>query len=70
MDILPFEELADQHYAQIRYQLEKKDTPIGPNDLLIAAQALSMGMIMVTANIEEFSRVQGLVVENWLDAPR
>jgi tRNA(fMet)-specific endonuclease VapC len=65
--ILPFEEPADQYYAQIRYQLEKIGTPIGPNDLLIAAQSLSMGMIMVTANIEEFSRVPGLAVENWLD---
>lgn len=67
VDILSFEDPADQYYAQIRYQLEKIGTPIGPNDLLIAAQALSMGMIMVTANMEEFSRVQGLVVENWLD---
>ncbi len=67
LDILPFEEPADQYYAQIRYQLEKQGTPIGPNDLLIAAQALSQGLIMVTANIEEFSRVTELVVENWLN---
>ncbi len=46
---------------------EKKGTPIGPNDLLIAAQALSQGMIMITANVEEFSRVPELLVENWLN---
>jgi tRNA(fMet)-specific endonuclease VapC len=67
LDILPFEEPADRFYAQIRLQLEKNGTPIGPNDLLIAAQALSLGMVMVTANFEEFSRVPELVVENWLN---
>ena len=41
-------------------------TPIGPNDLLIAAQALALGLTVVTANIDEFSRVPGLGVENWL----
>ncbi len=42
-------------------------TPIGPNDLLIAAQALSLGLVLVSANIKEFSRVPGLSVENWLE---
>ncbi len=70
LDILPFEEPADRHYAEIRYQLEKKGAPIGPNDLLIAAQALSQGLIMATANFEEFSRVPKLVVENWLNVKR
>jgi tRNA(fMet)-specific endonuclease VapC len=47
--------------------LEKSGTPIGPNDLLIAAQARSLGLIVVTNNAEEFRRVPGLIVENWLD---
>lgn len=43
-------------------------TPIGPNDLLIAAQALDLGLTVVTDNVDEFARVAGLRVENWLTA--
>ncbi|MCK0715548.1 type II toxin-antitoxin system VapC family toxin [Chromohalobacter sarecensis] len=66
LNVLPFEPPADRHYAQIRWQLERAGTPIGPNDVLIAAQALAEQRIMVTANVGEFSRVDGLCVENWL----
>lgn len=66
LDILPFEEPADRSYAQLRWHLEKQGTPIGPNDLLIAAQALSLGLTVITANVKEFSRVPELVVDNWL----
>ena len=54
------------HYGRIRALLEAASQPIGPNDLLIAAQAVSLGATMVTDNVREFSRVPGLVVENWL----
>ena len=50
------------HYAAIRAELEAAGTPIGPLDLLIAAQARSLGATLVTGNIDEFKRVQGLKV--------
>lgn len=64
---LPLETPIDYHYAQIRWQLEQAGTPIGPNDMLIAAQALAMDLTIVTANTKEFKRVHGLRVENWLE---
>ena len=66
IDILPMEAPADEEYARIRRHLESRGTPIGPNDLLIAAQALALDCCVVTANDREFSRVPGLRVENWL----
>ena len=53
-------------YGRLRASLESAGTPIGPNDLLIAAHALTIGATLVTANIDEFRRVSGLRVENWL----
>lgn len=67
IEILPFQEPADRHYAILRFKLEKAGTPAGPNDMLIAAQAISLGLTLVTANYKEFSQIQGLAVENWLD---
>ncbi len=64
--VLPLEKPADEQYARLRHALEKAGTPIGPNDMLIAAHALSLNLAVVTANRREFSRVAGLVVENWL----
>lgn len=66
LEILPLETPADQHYAALRHHLTQQGTPIGPNDLLIAAQALASNLTVVTANVGEFSRVPGLKVENWL----
>lgn len=66
MEIIPLEEPVDNHYAEIRNYLEKNGNPIGPNDLLISAQALALDLIVVTANMEEFTRVPGLKVENWI----
>lgn len=66
IDVLPFEALAEHHYAEIRTDLEQKGTPIGANDLLIAAHARAKTLTVVTANFSEFSRVPGLMVENWL----
>ncbi|MEM7386668.1 MAG: type II toxin-antitoxin system VapC family toxin [Verrucomicrobiota bacterium] len=62
---LPFSGDAVEHYAAIRLDLEKRGLMIGPNDLLIAATARAGCMVMVTTNDREFSRVPGLVVENW-----
>ena len=53
------------HYAEIRAALEAAGTPIGPVDLFIAAQALSLGATLVTANAGEFKRVKGLKVLAW-----
>jgi tRNA(fMet)-specific endonuclease VapC len=65
--VLPLEPGIDRHYAAIRATLEKQGTPIGANDLLIAAHARALHAVCVTANVAEFSRVSGLKVENWLD---
>jgi tRNA(fMet)-specific endonuclease VapC len=67
IETLPLEEPADRHYARLRHYLEVHGTPIGPNDMLIAAQALALDCTVITANDREFSRVPGLKVENWLD---
>ncbi len=58
---------ADAEYGRIRAELEAAGTPIGPNDMLIAAHALALKAVLVTANTGEFSRVRGLQVENWLN---
>ena len=68
LEILPLEVPADHQYAALRHHLTRQGTPIGPNDLLIAAHALANDLTIVTANVGEFSRVPGLKVENWLQA--
>ncbi len=64
--IEPFDENAAEQYGYIRSSLERKGTVIGSNDLLIAAHALSCGMTLVTNNEREFSRVEGLLIVNWV----
>jgi tRNA(fMet)-specific endonuclease VapC len=64
--IEPFESDVARVYAMIRTALEKKGTPIGAHDMLIAAHARALRAICVTANTSEFNRVPGLKVENWL----
>jgi tRNA(fMet)-specific endonuclease VapC len=66
LEVLPFETPADTKCGLLRTRLEQRGTPIGANDLLIAAQALALGCIMVTDNEREFSRVEGLRLQNWL----
>lgn len=63
--VLPLETPADRHYGAIRNELESTGSPIGHNDLLIAAHARALGATLVTSNVREFRRVPGLVVENW-----
>lgn len=64
--ILPFETPADTTYAALRSELEKQGRPIGGNDLFIAAHALTLGSVLITANESEFARIDGLICENWL----
>lgn len=64
--IEPWDENAAKHYGSIRALLKKQGTPIGNNDLLIAAHARSLGSVMVTNNVREFDRVPDLTIENWL----
>jgi len=66
MVVLPFDEPADEHYADIRATLERAGTPIGSHDMLIAAHARSRALTLVTHNLREFQRVPGLTVEDWL----
>jgi tRNA(fMet)-specific endonuclease VapC len=63
--ILPFDQTTAELAASLRVQLERLGTPIGAYDLFIAATAVSRGLILVTHNSREFSRVPGLVVEDW-----
>lgn len=66
IEILPFEEPADRAYGAIRARLEQKGQVVGGNDLLIAAQAISLGFTLVTANEREFVKLKDLRCENWL----
>jgi tRNA(fMet)-specific endonuclease VapC len=65
IETLDFDLRAAASYGRVRAQLELGGTPIGPNDMLIAAHALSRGLTVVTDNTVEFRRVKGLKVENW-----
>ena len=63
--ILPFDDAAAEEYGKVRAELEKKGTPIGPMDMLIASHAKSKNLTLVTNNTREFIRVGGLKLENW-----
>jgi tRNA(fMet)-specific endonuclease VapC len=65
MACLPFDEAAADLYGVIRAHLDRAGTPIGPNDLLIAAIVLAAGAKLVTRNVREFERVPGLAIESW-----
>jgi tRNA(fMet)-specific endonuclease VapC len=65
LELLPFGEADAREAADIRAHLRRQATPIGPYDLLIAAQARRAGAVLVTANGREFTRVPGLVVTDW-----
>lgn len=64
-ELLDFDAEAAIAYGSIRASLERKGKPIGPLDTLIAAQAVSRALVLVTNNVREFRRVPGLAVENW-----
>lgn len=63
--VLDFNQKDTEAYGKIRIDLEKKGTPIGAMDLLIASQAVSRELILVTNNESEFKRVKGIRIENW-----
>ena len=65
ISILPFDSDAAEKYGAVRADLERKGTPIGPMDMLIAGHARSRGLILVTNNTREFFRVNELEVEDW-----
>ncbi|MCX7192139.1 MAG: PIN domain-containing protein, partial [Proteobacteria bacterium] len=65
MQLLPFDSECAFHAARIRVELEAAGTPIGSHDMLIAATALRHQATLVTRNVREFSRVQGLQWLNW-----
>lgn len=67
-EIVSFDDAATTAYAVIRSQTESKGKPVGPNDLLIAATVISQKGVLVTNKLREFSRVQDLLIENWLTA--
>jgi tRNA(fMet)-specific endonuclease VapC len=64
-NILDFNQAASVEYGRIRSSLETRGRPIGPMDLLLAAQASAHGLVLVTNNEREFKRVKGLRIENW-----
>lgn len=65
LDVLPYGAKAAQHYGSIRATLEVRGQTIGVNDLHIAAHARSEGLVLVSNNLREFERVDGLQFENW-----
>lgn len=65
--IVDFDRAAAAAYGSIRTFLESEGTPIGPMDLLLAAQAVSRRLVLVTNNEREFRRVQRLRIENWIE---
>ena len=65
LEVLPFDELAAAHFGQLRAELARAGTPIGPYDQMIAGHARALGLVLVTNNVDEFKRVLGLRIENW-----
>lgn len=65
IEILDFSPRASELFGHIRADLERKGTPIGLMDMMIAAHAISSDCILVTNNLKEFNRVEGLKTENW-----
>jgi tRNA(fMet)-specific endonuclease VapC len=66
LQVLDFDGPAALHFAEIRASLERKGQSIGAYDTMIAAHARSRGLVVITGNLKEFSRVEGLRSENWL----
>lgn len=67
IQIVSFDASAAQSYGAVKADLQKRGLPIGPMDTLIAAHAKALGLILVTNNTREFSRVDGLVLEDWVE---
>jgi tRNA(fMet)-specific endonuclease VapC len=69
LDVLSFDGEAAAHCADIRGDLERRGQVIGPYDLMIAGHARSKGLVVITGNLDEFTRVAGLRAEDWLASP-
>ena len=67
LTVLPFDDLAAVEYGKICADLQRKGTPIGTMDMLIAAHSRAEHMVLVTNNVREFERVSGLEIENWAE---
>ncbi len=68
LTVVPLDAGVAHHYADIRAALERRGTPIGANDLWIAAQARALGAVLVTDNVRELGRVDALKIDNWLQS--
>jgi tRNA(fMet)-specific endonuclease VapC len=66
LDVLPFGERAATHYGQIRADLERAGHPVGLHDMMIGGHARSEGLILVSNDLREFQRIEGLRVDNWV----
>lgn len=66
LEVLEFDASAAYHFGQLRAELYSKGQPIGPYDMMLAGQARSRGLILVSNNVKEFERVPGLRIENWV----
>lgn len=66
LEVLDYDQSGAAHTAQLRAELAKAGTPIGPYDQMIAGHARALGLVLVTNNLREFQRVPGLRVEDWL----
>jgi tRNA(fMet)-specific endonuclease VapC len=66
LEIAPFDEAAFRHYGRLRADLERRGQPIGSMDMLIAAHAWALNVVLVTNNTREFERVNALHLENWV----
>lgn len=69
LELASFDRDAARTYGEVRRGLEAAGPPIGPNDTLIAAHALTLGVVLVTNNVRHFARVRGLTIEDWTQAP-
>ena len=66
LEILPYDEQAIWHYAQLHHDLQSKGQTVGSLDMLIAAHALALDVVLVTNNTKEFERIEKLKLENWV----
>ena len=66
INVLRYDETAAREYGRLRAVLRKRGTPVGQLDMLIASHALSNGLVVVTNNVREFERIEGLELEDWV----
>lgn len=67
LEVLPFDSKAAYHFGQVRAALYRIGRPIGPYDMMIAGHSRAYGLVLATNNVDEFERVPGLLLENWVE---